>query len=74
MEGDKTRYTLGLFSFLTGMVSVPEDLLDDDHPLMYKPFDNIALINFYATKEGREANSTLKAYCGIEKASVQSKK
>ncbi|KAL1221979.1 Deoxypodophyllotoxin synthase [Cardamine amara subsp. amara] len=73
MEGDKTRYTLGLFSFLTGMVSVPEDLVDEEHPLMYKPFDNIALINFYATKEGREANSTLKAYCGIEKASIQSK-
>ncbi|CAH8325766.1 unnamed protein product [Eruca vesicaria subsp. sativa] len=66
MEGDKTRYTLGLFSFLKGMVSVPEELVDDEHPLMYKPFDNIALINFYATKEGREAKSTLKAYCGIE--------
>jgi len=65
MEGDKTRYTLGLFSFLTDLVSIPEELVDDKHPLMYKPFDNIALINFYTTKEGREANSTLKAYCGI---------
>ncbi|VVB00409.1 unnamed protein product [Arabis nemorensis] len=65
MEGDKTRYTLGLFSFVTGTVSVPEDLVDNEHPLMYKPFDNIALINFYATKEGREAKSSLKAYCGI---------
>lgn len=73
MEGDKTRYTLGLFSFLTGTVSVPEDLVDDERSLMYKPFDNIALINFYATKEGREANSTLKAYCGIKKASILSK-
>lgn len=72
MEGDKTRYTLGLFSFIKGLVSVPEEIVDDEHPLMYKPFDNIALINFYATKEGREATSTLKAYCGIEKASLQS--
>ncbi|KAF8074216.1 hypothetical protein N665_1119s0002 [Sinapis alba] len=68
MEGDKTRYTLGLFSFIKGMVSVPEELVDDEHPLMYKPFDNISLINFYATKQGRVAKSTLKAYCGIEKA------
>ncbi|CAH2036516.1 unnamed protein product, partial [Thlaspi arvense] len=36
------------------MVSVPEE-----------PFDNIALINFYASKEGHEVKSTLKAYCGI---------
>ncbi|XP_019094888.1 PREDICTED: probable 2-oxoglutarate-dependent dioxygenase AOP1 [Camelina sativa] len=66
MEGDKVRYTIGLFSFLTGSVSIPEELVDDEHPLMYKPFTNIALINFFATKEGREANSTLKAYCGTE--------
>ncbi|XP_010463426.1 PREDICTED: probable 2-oxoglutarate-dependent dioxygenase AOP1 [Camelina sativa] len=66
MEGDKVRYTIGLFSFVTGSVSIPEELVDDEHPLMYKPFNNIALINFFATKEGREANSTLKAYCGTE--------
>ncbi|EOA39118.1 hypothetical protein CARUB_v10011908mg [Capsella rubella] len=65
MEGDKVRYSIGLFSFLTGLVSIPEELVDDEHPLMYKPFDNIALINFFATKEGRETNSTLKAYCGV---------
>ncbi|CAN8321605.1 unnamed protein product [Cochlearia groenlandica] len=67
MAGDKTRYTLGLFSFLAGTISIPKELVDIEHPLMYKPFHNISLINFYATKEGREAESTLKAYCGIEK-------
>ncbi|CAH8346648.1 unnamed protein product [Eruca vesicaria subsp. sativa] len=44
---------------------------DVQHPLMYKPFGSIALINLYATKESHEGKSTLlKAYCGIEKAYI----
>ncbi|KAL1195293.1 Deoxypodophyllotoxin synthase [Cardamine amara subsp. amara] len=64
MAGDKIRYTLAVFSYVKGMISVPEELVDEEHPLMYKPFDNLALIKFNATKEGREAKS-LKAFCGI---------
>ncbi|XP_010535123.1 PREDICTED: probable 2-oxoglutarate-dependent dioxygenase AOP1 [Tarenaya hassleriana] len=66
MSGNKKRYTLGLFSFVTGTISVPEELVDEkDYPLKYKPFDNISLIEFYATDEGRKAENTLKAYCGV---------
>lgn len=61
-----TRYTLGLFSFLGGTVEVPEELVDEDHPLKYKPFDNIDMIHFYASDEGKKHEYTIKAYCGIE--------
>ncbi|OWM78223.1 probable 2-oxoglutarate-dependent dioxygenase AOP1 [Punica granatum] len=61
-----TRYTLGLFSFLSGIVKVPDELVDEDHPLKYKPFNNVELIHFYASAEGKKHEYTVKAYCGIE--------
>ncbi|XP_030525661.1 2-oxoglutarate-dependent dioxygenase AOP3-like [Rhodamnia argentea] len=66
MKASTTRYTLGLFSFLSGMVQVPQELIDENHPLKYKPFDNVGMIHFYASDEGRKHEYTVKAYCGIE--------
>ncbi|OVA04006.1 Oxoglutarate/iron-dependent dioxygenase [Macleaya cordata] len=65
-KGDKTRYSLALFTFSKNLVQAPEELVDDEeHPLMFKPFDNIGLIDFYYTEEGQKVESPLKAYCGV---------
>ncbi|OVA06521.1 Oxoglutarate/iron-dependent dioxygenase [Macleaya cordata] len=64
-NGDKPRYSLALFTFSKNLVQVPEELVDEEHPLMFKPFDNMGLLKFYVTEEGRKAESTVKAYCGI---------
>ncbi|XP_030531734.1 2-oxoglutarate-dependent dioxygenase AOP3-like [Rhodamnia argentea] len=66
MKASTTRYTLALFSFLSGMVQVPRELVDENHPLKYNPFDNVGLISFYVSEEGRKHEYTVKAYCGIE--------
>ncbi|MED6110958.1 hypothetical protein PIB30_047892 [Stylosanthes scabra] len=55
---NETRYSLGLFSFYKGILQVPDKLIDEEHPLKYKPFDHLALLNF-----GYSVN--IKDYCGI---------
>ncbi|KAI3933297.1 hypothetical protein MKW98_006656 [Papaver atlanticum] len=65
MEGDNTRYSVGLFAFSRKLVEVPKELVDEQHPLRFKPFSQIGLLNFMMTEEGRKAESTVKAYCGI---------
>lgn len=65
MREKEARYTLGLFSFYRGITKVPEELVDDEHPLLYKPFSTEKLHEFYATKEGQQADDLLKAYCGV---------
>lgn len=59
------RYSLALFSFGNGMVQVPEELVDEEHPLMYKPFDHLGLLIFYRTDEGYKSKCPIKAYAGL---------
>ncbi|OUZ99667.1 Oxoglutarate/iron-dependent dioxygenase [Macleaya cordata] len=66
MKGDDdTRYSIGLFGFSRKLVEVPKELVDEEHPLQFKPFCQMGLIKFLATEEGQKAESTVKAYCGI---------
>ncbi|XP_059458375.1 probable 2-oxoglutarate-dependent dioxygenase AOP1 [Corylus avellana] len=58
------RYSVGLFSFSTGMIQVPEELVDDQHPQRFQPFDHQKFLRFFETEEGRKPESPLQAYCG----------
>lgn len=64
-KGTETRYSAAQFSYVTGTIQIPEELVDDEHPLLYKPFHNFGMLHFYCTEEGQRANNLLKAYCGV---------
>ncbi|KAH6800602.1 2-oxoglutarate and oxygenase superfamily protein [Perilla frutescens var. hirtella] len=61
----ETRYTIALFSFLSKIVEVPEELVDDEHPLKFKPFVHVDLLNFYDTDQGRRSQNILQDFCGV---------
>ncbi|XP_010545796.1 PREDICTED: probable 2-oxoglutarate-dependent dioxygenase AOP1 isoform X2 [Tarenaya hassleriana] len=65
VSGETDRYSLGQFAFSNGTLQVPEELVDNEHPLMYKPFDHIGLLHFYRTDIGYRAECPIKAYCGV---------
>ncbi|KAM1073815.1 hypothetical protein ACFX13_019162 [Malus domestica] len=69
MAGDafmkKTRLSMGLFSFLNGTVQVPEELIDDKHPLSYKPFDHVSYLHFVETPEAMQSECAIKIYRGV---------
>ncbi|XP_073136111.1 deoxypodophyllotoxin synthase-like [Henckelia pumila] len=64
-NGKATRNTIALFSFLSKLVEVPQELVDDQHPLNYKPFVHVDLLNFYASDRGRRSQDILTDFCGI---------
>ncbi|KAL5725587.1 hypothetical protein ACHQM5_008717 [Ranunculus cassubicifolius] len=64
MDGDITRYSMGLFSTIHGMIKTPEVMVDEEHPLLYKPFNHIEYRKFVQT-EGGKAECPIKAFCGI---------
>ncbi|XP_022777201.1 2-oxoglutarate-dependent dioxygenase AOP3-like [Durio zibethinus] len=44
----KERYSLALFSFSGETIVTPEELVDEAHPLLFKPFDNMDLLRLYS--------------------------
>lgn len=67
MTGTETRYSLGLFSIPKAghIVSSPDELIDEEHPRLFKPFDHVEFLQFYYTEAGQRSQSALKTYCGI---------
>lgn len=65
MKGEKPRYSLALFSTTKDKIQVPKELVDEEHPLHFKPFDYMGLLRFYTEDVNRMAVCTIKDYCGI---------
>ncbi|CAM8977833.1 unnamed protein product [Rhodiola kirilowii] len=67
MTGNEARYSAGLFSIPNAgyMIKAPEELIDDEHPLLYKPFDHVTFLGYYYTPAGQQDQSALKTYCGV---------
>jgi isopenicillin N synthase-like dioxygenase len=67
MTGNKARYSAGLFSIPRAgyVVKAPEELVDEEHPLLFKPFDHVQFLAFYYTEAGQRAESALTTYCGV---------
>ncbi|CAA0839119.1 2-oxoglutarate (2OG) and Fe(II)-dependent oxygenase superfamily protein [Striga hermonthica] len=61
----ESRYTIALFSFLNNLIQTPHELVDDKHPLRFKPFVHVDLLKFYDTDRGRRSQNILKDFCGV---------
>ncbi|KAI9162363.1 hypothetical protein LWI28_026550 [Acer negundo] len=67
MNVSDERYTLALFAFQKGEIRVPDELVDDEHPLKYKPFNHLDYLmrhlkQIYAS--GIKTDYPIEAYCG----------
>ncbi|KAK7393289.1 hypothetical protein VNO78_21840 [Psophocarpus tetragonolobus] len=62
----KERYSMGLFSLGGKIVETQEELVDEEHPKRYRPFDHYEYLRFYATKKALESECRIKAFCGID--------
>ncbi|XP_057777477.1 probable 2-oxoglutarate-dependent dioxygenase AOP1 [Salvia miltiorrhiza] len=66
MEGNEARYSIAQFSFMEkDMVATPDEFVDQDHPLQYKPFDHLKFLDFFSQEENRRLESAITTYCGV---------
>ncbi|KAI6681778.1 hypothetical protein NL676_035659 [Syzygium grande] len=65
VSGHERRYSIGLFSSDQGTVQCPDELVDDQHPFLFKPFDVAGLSRIYNTKEGKNGASAMDTFYRI---------
>ncbi|XP_020244087.1 probable 2-oxoglutarate-dependent dioxygenase AOP1 [Asparagus officinalis] len=69
MGGSVMRYSSILFSIPNDdvVIQAPPELIDADHPPLFKPYDFGSYVRYCFTEEGQKANPQLDAFCGLSK-------
>nr|XP_043627165.1 probable 2-oxoglutarate-dependent dioxygenase AOP1 [Erigeron canadensis] len=67
MSGVKDRFSIGVFSVpkLEKLIKAPEEMVDEEHPLLFKPFYFGEFIKFFYTEENVNDKFALEKYCGV---------
>lgn len=40
-------------------------MVDEEHPLLYKPYDHVEFLKYYYTAQGQRDQFSLRTYCGV---------
>ncbi|KAL0429091.1 UNVERIFIED_CONTAM: putative 2-oxoglutarate-dependent dioxygenase AOP1 [Sesamum radiatum] len=65
-ERRQAQILSGLVSYNHGTTHIPEELVDTEHPLQFKPFDSYGLLRFYLSRAQSDmSGSSAKEYCGV---------
>ncbi|XP_073298347.1 probable 2-oxoglutarate-dependent dioxygenase AOP1 [Primulina huaijiensis] len=67
MKGSVARYSIGIFSVPKEgyIIKSPKEMVDEEHPLLFKPYEHFEFVKFFYTPEGLKSSDALKAYCGL---------
>ncbi|KAL5575756.1 hypothetical protein UlMin_017455 [Ulmus minor] len=67
MKGNEARYSAGLFSVTKDkyLIKAPEEVVDEQHPLLFKPFGLEEFLKFYYSEVGMKSGNAMKVYCAI---------
>lgn len=65
VSGKEDRYSLAQFAFADGVVEVPGEFVDEEHPLKYKPFNHLSFLQFFAENAHKRLKSPIRSYCGV---------
>ncbi|CAJ1913639.1 unnamed protein product [Sphenostylis stenocarpa] len=65
MTGNETRFTIGLFTVPKSgfVIKAPDELVTEEHPLLFKPFVQSEFMKFVYSSE--KTKNALKVYCGV---------
>ncbi|KAI3669339.1 hypothetical protein L6452_40572 [Arctium lappa] len=64
MNGQENRYSIGLFTFKKGIIEIPEELVDEEHPSRFKPFNHLEFVDHMSKSPLYIDERAIKLFCG----------
>ncbi|XP_009355432.2 probable 2-oxoglutarate-dependent dioxygenase AOP1 [Pyrus x bretschneideri] len=75
LKENKVRYSFGQFFWNKGVIYVPNELTDEDHPMQYKAIDLVEYLQYYYENMSTVGfDFSVKDYCGKHNATSMSLK
>ncbi|KAI3756813.1 hypothetical protein L1987_56636 [Smallanthus sonchifolius] len=65
MNGKEDRHSIALSTFKNGTVEIPEEFIDDEHPLRFKPFDHFKYLESFAKNPTYLDERAIISFCGV---------
>eukprot|EP00257_Ricinus_communis_P004375 XP_002517544.2 probable 2-oxoglutarate-dependent dioxygenase AOP1.2 [Ricinus communis] len=67
MRGDEARYSVALFTiFKPGyIIKAPQELVDEEHPLLYRPFDFLEVLKRHQAGAGKNSENCQNAFAPL---------
>ncbi|BBG99015.1 2-oxoglutarate and Fe(II)-dependent oxygenase superfamily protein [Prunus dulcis] len=65
MNGNEARYSIGLYSAPKEgyIIKAPNEVVDEEHPLLFKPYEHAQFIAFCNSEAGQRGPLSLKTFC-----------
>ncbi|KAF5788491.1 putative oxoglutarate/iron-dependent dioxygenase, isopenicillin N synthase [Helianthus annuus] len=66
MEGKKDRFSMVVSLYIRDLeIQAPQEPVDGNHPVQYKPFEHYKYIDFHTYQNSRKLRNPLEHYCGV---------
>lgn len=65
IQGNEPKYTTPVSTYVPGIVETPEEFVDEEHPLQFKPFSHSGFLRASIERMHDTRSYGLKDYCGV---------
>ncbi|XP_027191486.1 probable 2-oxoglutarate-dependent dioxygenase AOP1 isoform X2 [Cicer arietinum] len=67
MSGNEARYSIALGSIPKEecIIKAPDELVDDEHPLLFKPYVYDEFLKYFFSEKGQRDQFAMRTYCGV---------
>ncbi|KVH88547.1 probable inactive 2-oxoglutarate-dependent dioxygenase AOP2 [Cynara cardunculus var. scolymus] len=64
MNGQEDRYSIGLFTFKKGVIEIPKEFVDEEHPSRFKSFNHLEYVDHMSKSPVYIDERAIKLFCG----------
>lgn len=66
IKQNSVRFSVGLSCYIEGLITIPNEFIDKDHPIQYKPYHHLDYLKYFLEQYRTSGVlGSIKEYCGV---------